>query len=121
MHFHTLSCLTRFQVYLHPQRDIWITNDQTQKFGFKPYTIMDASNDLPLKWFECQSAGSRRIVVMVLQANAGDSVNVIWYGDTFAYRGALNKSNVSGNACNNKFVFDSLLIGHFAFDNCCAP
>ena len=101
------------QVHLHPQRGIEIANDQAQHFGFKPYTIMDASDDLPLKWFECQSTGSRRIAIMVLQVNNGDSVNVIWCGDTFAYRGALSKSNVSGHCCNNKFVLDSPLIRCF--------
>ena len=99
---YVLILLMRLQVYLHPHCGIGINDDQAQRFIFKPYTIMDASDDLPLKWFECQSIGSRRIAIMVLQVNTGDSVNVIWYGDTFAYRGALSKSNVTGHFLNKE-------------------
>ena len=95
------------QVHLHPHSDMGIAHNQQHHFDFKPYTIMDASDDLPLKWFECQSMGSRRIAIMVLQVTAGDSVNVIWCGDTFAYRGALSNSNVSGCCFNNELVTGS--------------
>jgi hypothetical protein len=91
-----LMALSVLQVYFHPHISAGVSRDQLQHLQFKPCTIMDAIRDLPLKWFECQSVITRRIAIMVLQINSDVSINVIWCGDTFAYRGALSDNNVTG-------------------------
>ena len=57
---------------------------------------MEDHADMPLKWFECHSVLSRRIAIMTIQIQDDHHVNIIWSGDTFAYRGLLGDNNVPG-------------------------
>ena len=103
-----LIVLSVLQVYLHPHVSAGISRDQLQHLQFKPCTIMGAIRDLPLKWFECQSVVTRRIAIMVLQLNSDIGINVIWCGDTFAYRGALCDKGVTGQC----FMLNVGLVRH---------
>ena len=88
--------INRQQVYIHPHRGVQIPREQVHNFKFTPCTFMGDHGHMPLKWFECQSVLSRRIAIMIIQIQDDHHVNVIWSGDTFAYRGLLGDNNVPG-------------------------
>ena len=83
-------------MYLHAHRGVQLSREELRNLKFKPYTFMPDHDDIPLKWFECQSILSRRIAILTIQVRDDRHVNIIWSGDTFAYRGALGDNNVPG-------------------------
>ena len=99
IHHIAIVCVIKLKVCVHPHSNICIPKDRAQQLCYKPCTVMDNSDELPLKWFECQSMGSKRIAFMVLQASGDDTLNVIWCGDIFAYRGKLNDNGAQGVLC----------------------
>ena len=84
------SChLGLVQVHLHQQIGIDIKNDEVQEFALKPYIIHPGSAELPLQWFECHPAISKRLAIMTVHVTSESCVSVLWAGDVWVYRGLL--------------------------------
>ena len=65
--------------------------------GSKRYTLHDDEDEqMPLKWYECQPVFSKKIVMMHLQPESETCVSIIWSGNTWNYRNALDEARVPG-------------------------
>ncbi len=64
-------------VYQHGAQEILTVDD----FGYEHYTLHEADEVLPLKWFECSPVTSKRIVMLHVQPESESCVSVLWSGD----------------------------------------
>jgi hypothetical protein len=84
------------KVHIHQQNGVGINSADFQDFKYKFYVLNDPCQNLPLKWFECQPPVSKRIAIMIVQVEDDSHVNIIWAGNTWAYRGALDAAGKPG-------------------------
>jgi hypothetical protein len=62
------------------------------EFDYEHYTLHEADEVPPLKWFECSPVISKRIVMLHLQPESETHVSVLWGG----LRGCRNVTNSTG-------------------------
>ena len=84
------------KVHINQQSGVGINLADLRGFEYKFYVLNDPCRNLPLKWFECQPPVSRRIVIMIVQVEDDNHINIIWAGNTWAYRGALDAAGIPG-------------------------
>jgi hypothetical protein len=104
-------------IYQHGGQEISDVDD----LEYEHYTLHEADEVLPLKWYECSPVISKRIVMLHLQPESETCVSVLWGGNTWNYRNALDEAGVKGayvdedggddNADNNKRKYFRILKG----------
>lgn len=86
----------RRKVHIHQQNGVGINVADLRDFKYKFYIANDSCQHLPLKYFECQPVSSKRIAIMIVQVEDDSHVNIIWAGNHWAYRGALDAAGIPG-------------------------
>ena len=75
-----------------------VTSDLVESLSYEHLTFHEASAEakLPLKMFEAQPVVGKRVVTMFLQPESGTHVSVLWGGNTWNFRAALDEAGVKG-------------------------
>ena len=60
------------------------------------YTFHQVGTHMPLKWFHCHMVDKRLITTMHVIPVSDVAVTLVWYGNIWAYRGALNLAGIPG-------------------------
>ena len=79
-------------IYQHGEQELADADD----FDYEHYTLHEADEVLPLKWYECSPVISKRIVMLHLQPESETCVSVLWGGNTWNFRNALDEAGVRG-------------------------
>ena len=96
-----VECVARAlarQVQIHQHGAPLITNTfVSDELNYDQYTVVSVSDDpLPLKWAECQPVMGKKLVTMTLQVESETHVSVLWGGNTWSFRQALDEYGVHG-------------------------
>ena len=74
-----------------------IDDEAIEKLKYENYTLHEGEvEQMPLKWYEAQPVVSKKIVVMHLQPETETCLSVLWSGNTWNYRSALDEAGVKG-------------------------
>ena len=74
-----------------------IDDESVEKLKYENYTLhADESEHIPLKWYEAQPVASKKIVMMHLQPESETLLSVLWSGNLWNYRNALEEAGVKG-------------------------
>ena len=74
-----------------------IDDKAVEKLKYENYTLHeDEAEKMPLKWYEAQPVVSKKIVMMHLQPESVTYLSVLWSGNTWNYRSALDEAGVKG-------------------------
>ena len=74
-----------------------IDDEAIEKLKYENYTLHEnEAEKMPLKWYEAQPVVSKKIVVMHLQPETETCLSVLWSGNTWNYRSALDEAGVKG-------------------------
>ena len=86
------------QVQIHQHAAQLITNSfVSDELSYDQYTVVSVSDDpLPLKWAECQPVMGKKLVTMTLQVESETHLSVLWGGNTWSFRQALDEAGVHG-------------------------
>ena len=85
------------QVHIYQAGLIEIDDEAVEKLSYKHYTLHhDKVEKMPLKWYEAQPVISKKIVVMHLQPESETCLSVLWSGNIWNYRSALDEAGVKG-------------------------
>ena len=83
-----------------------VLGDEAQEnFQYEHYTFHEAEDVPPLKWYECSPVVSKRIVLMHLQPETESTLSVMFGGNTYSFRAALDEAGVKGAAANPLLLF----------------
>ena len=96
-----VECVARAlarQVQIHQHATQLITNTfVSDELNYDHYTVVSVSDDpLPLKWAECQPLMGKKLVTMTLQVESETHLSVLWGGNTWSFRQALDEFGVHG-------------------------
>ena len=89
--FHTVDvhlCVATCQVHIYQRGGQEIDGETVDEFSYGHYTLHDAEDAPPLKWFECSPAVGKKIVMMHIQPESETCVSVLWSGNTWNFRNA---------------------------------
>ena len=85
------------QVQINQHGEQQITNAFVSDLNYEHYTVLSVSDEeLPLKWYECQPVVGKKIVTMTVQVEDENHVSVLFGGNTWAFRQALDEFGVNG-------------------------
>ena len=77
-------------VYQHGARVI--DTEAIDNFVYEHYTFHGLEDVAPLRWFEASPVMSKRIVFMHVQVESDSTVSVLWGGNTWEYKAALDEA-----------------------------
>ena len=75
----------------------------TEEMNYKPLTVKDAAKDLPLKWYEAHPVIGSKILTFHIEVENDDTVNLMISGNTWPYRGELEKIGVIGQRVEQNY------------------
>ena len=85
------------QVHIYQSGFKEIDDESVEHLKYKNYTLhVDAAENIPLKWYEAQPVASKKIVVMHLQPESETVLSILWSGNLWNYRSALEEVGVKG-------------------------
>ena len=85
------------QVHIYQSGFKEIDDESVEHLKYENYTLhVDAAENIPLKWYEAQPVASKKIVVMHLQPESETVLSIIWSGNLWNYRSALEEVGVKG-------------------------
>ena len=97
MHLSLYIMPTARQVQINQHGEQQITNAFATDLNYEHYTVVSVTDeDLPLKWYQCQPVVGKKIVSMVVQVEDEKHISVLWGGNTWAFRQALDEFGVNG-------------------------
>ena len=88
------------EVHVYQHGDQVLSDEAQENFQYGHYTFHEAEDVPPLKWYECSPVVSKRIVLMHLQPESESTLSVMFGGNTYSWRAALNEASVKGAAAN---------------------
>ena len=86
------------QVQIHQHATQHVDQEFVRSLNYEHYSLLSVDDDseLPLKWYESQPVIGKKLVTMVIQVEDEKSCSVLWGGNTWAFRQALDENGVSG-------------------------
>ncbi len=82
-----VRCVAAFRVHIY-QRGEEIDGDAVEEFAYEHYTLHDAEDQPPLKWYECSPVVGKKIVMMHIQPESETSASALWSSNTWIFRSA---------------------------------
>ena len=91
------------EIHVYQHGDQVLGDEAQERIQYEHYTFHDSEDVPPLKWYECSPVVSKRIVLMHLQPENESTLSVMWGGNTFSFRAALDEAGVKGGAAYPPF------------------
>ena len=87
----------------HTSAQAEVTSDLVESLSYEHLTFHEAVSEaqLPLKMFEAQPVVGKRIVTIFIQPESGTHVSVLFGGNTWNFRSALDEAGVKGAVLYN--------------------
>ncbi len=90
-----LDKTVRVQIHQHGAQ--YVDDDFVRELNYEHYNLLSMTDDdLPLKWYESQPVIGKKLVSMTLQIEDEKTVSILWGGNTWAFRQALDETGISG-------------------------
>jgi hypothetical protein len=84
-----------FVVSLHPHTGIDIS-EVLGDLEYDHYSLEEASDDLPMKFFEAQGAWSKKVVTLHLEADNDEELSIMIAGPLYGYRNRFESHGIAG-------------------------
>jgi hypothetical protein len=85
-----------YQVHIYQHCHQRLTDIDLGELKFNAYILHGPHAALPMQWYECQPVMSSRIAIMMIQPENATHVTVIWTGNIWNFRGALDIAGIAG-------------------------
>ena len=85
-----------FQVHIYEHISKVIDTTFLPSLEYAHYVWHGGVQELPLRWFECNSVQHERIIMMHVVSSQSGTITAIWFGNIWSYRGALINAGVQG-------------------------
>ena len=99
--FKSKSLAKDIEIHVRPHKSAAaeVTSDLVESLSYEHLTFHDATTEsqLPLKMFEAQPVVEKRVVTMFIQPESGTHVSVLWGGNTWNFRAALDEAGLQGS------------------------
>ena len=89
------------ETHLYPHIGVdEITQDKIDEFNYEHYTLHPPSqeSDMPLKFHEAAPCIGKRVATLHLSASSDTEMKLIWSGNTWVFRDAMDEHNIKGAA-----------------------
>ena len=73
-----------------------LTEEKIQEELSLTYIVHEPASELPLKWNHAQPVMGKRVVTITLRCASEDTLRLIWSGNTWAFRDAMDEAGVKG-------------------------
>lgn len=72
-----------------------------EQLNYEHYTVHDPAqeSELPLKWHEAVPCMGKRVATCHLTAASDTALKLIWSGNTWAFRDAMDEAGIKGSPC----------------------
>ena len=82
----------------HKSASAEVTSDLVESLSYEHLNFHEAAAEskLPLKMFEAQPVIGKRVVTMFVQPESATNVSILFGGNTWAFRAALDEAGVKG-------------------------
>jgi hypothetical protein len=91
-----VRCPMFYQVHIYQHCHQRLTDVDLSELKFNGYILHGPHAALPMRWYECQPVMSSRIAIMMIQPENATHVTVIWTGNIWTFRGALDTAGIPG-------------------------
>ena len=82
-------------IYTHPGVD-FDSDKFKEETSYEHYTFHLNAEDMPLKWNEAGPCIGKRVVSMHLCAQSETALKIVWSGNTWSYRDAMDTHEIKG-------------------------
>ena len=75
-----------------------------EQLNYEHYTVHDPAqeSELPLKWHEAVPCMGKRVATCHLTAASDTALKLIWSGNTWAFRDAMDDAGIKGSPCTRR-------------------
>ena len=98
--FKSKSLAKDIEIHIRPHKSASaeVTSDLVESLSYEHLAFHEATTEskLPLKMFEAQPVIGKRVVTMFVQPESATHVSVLFGGNTWAFRAALDEAGVKG-------------------------
>ena len=85
------------EIHLYPYLGVdELTEEKIQEELSLTYIVHEPASDLPLKWNHAAPVMGKRVVTVTLRCSSEDTLRMIWSGNTWAFRDAMDEAGVKG-------------------------
>ena len=85
------------EIHLYPYLGVdELTEEKIQEELSLTYIVHEPASDLPLKWNHAAPVMGKRVVTVTLRCASEDTLRLIWSGNTWAFRDAMDEAGVKG-------------------------
>ena len=98
--FKSKALAKEIEIHVRPRKSAAaeVTSDLVESLSYEHLTFHEATAEskLPLKMFEAQPVIGKRVVTMFVQPESATNVSILFGGNTWAFRAALDEAGVKG-------------------------
>ena len=95
------ACTQDIETHLYPHIGVdEITQAKVEEFIYEHYTLHPPSqeSDMPLKFHQAAPCIGKRVATLHLSASSDTEMKLIWSGNTWVFRNAMDEHNIKGTA-----------------------